>query len=63
MDRIAECWKAVVAALVAGAGVAVVALQNDGTIDTVEWIIVGVAVITGGGTVWAVPNKERADPS
>lgn len=63
MDRIRESWKAVVAALVAGAGVAIIALRNDSVIDTVEWIIIGVAVITGGTTVWSVPNKKRAAAS
>lgn len=63
MDRIAETWKAVVGAAVAGASVAIIALRNDSAIDTVEWIIIGVAVITGGTTVWAVPNKKRAATS
>lgn len=54
--KLSEIRKAVVGAVVPAASVAVAALTNDGAIDTVEWIIIGVAFLTGGGVVWAIPN-------
>lgn len=55
--KIPTMWKAVVAAVVAGAGAAGTAL-NDSAISTGEaWTIVG-AVLGALGLTWAVPNRH-----
>ena len=55
--KIPTMWKAVVAAVVAGAGAAGAAL-NDSAITTGEaWTIAG-AALGALGLTWAVPNRQ-----
>lgn len=55
--RISRCWKAVVAALAAGAGTLSTAVQ-DSQITGEEWWTAGVAVLAALGFTWAVPNRD-----
>jgi hypothetical protein len=57
--KISKYWKAVVAALAAGAGAVTTAAQ-DGQITGEEWWTVGMAVLVALGFTWAVPNKPSA---
>lgn len=54
--KISKYWKAVVAAVVAGAGSLSTALADD-TISAAEGWTAGVAVLVALGFTWAVPNK------
>lgn len=54
--KIPKYWKAVVAAVVAGAGSLATALSDD-TITAAEGWSAGVAVLVALGFTWAVPNK------
>lgn len=58
--KIPTMWKAIVAAIVAGAGAAVTAL-NDSVITTGEaWTIAG-AVLGALGLTWAIPNQNTTN--
>lgn len=50
--------KAIVAAVVAGAGSLATAL-NDGTITTTEGVTAVFAVLGALGITWAVPNRQQ----
>ncbi|MFF3884012.1 hypothetical protein [Streptomyces sp. NPDC001914] len=50
--------KAIVAAVVAGAGSLATAL-NDGTLTAAEGVTVVLAVLTALGFTWAVPNRPQ----
>ncbi|MFF7966776.1 hypothetical protein ACFZC3_15590 [Streptomyces sp. NPDC007903] len=54
--KVARYWKAVVAAVAAGASAATPALA-DGKLTAPEITTIILAVIGGGGITWAVPNK------
>jgi hypothetical protein len=54
--KISRYWKAVAAAVAAGAGAVTTAAQ-DGQITGDEWWAVAVAVLATLGLTWAVPNK------
>jgi hypothetical protein len=54
--RIAKYWKAIVAAVVAGAGAISTALTDD-TITAAEGWAALIAVLGALGFTWAVPNK------
>ncbi|MFH9073459.1 hypothetical protein [Streptomyces alboflavus] len=56
--RISKYWKAVVAAVAAGAAALATAL-DDGTVTAQEGLTVGLAVLGALGLTWAVPNKAR----
>lgn len=60
--KIAKYWKAVVAAIVAGAGTLSTALADD-TITAAEGWAAGLAVLAALGFTWAVPNKPAAKDS
>jgi len=57
--KISKYWKAVIAALAAGAGAVTTAAQ-DGQITGEEWWTAAVAVLAALGLTWAVPNKPSA---
>ena len=57
MTRIAPYGKALIGAVVAGLNVAYQALDND-TISGQEWIAIAIAVLTTGGVVFSIPNKD-----
>ena len=57
--KISKAWKAVVAAVVAGAGTLSTALADD-TITAAEGWAAGLAVLAALGFTWAVPNKPAA---
>lgn len=54
--RISKYWKAVVAAVVAGAG-ALATAMNDDVITAAEAWTTGTAVLVALGFTWAVPNR------
>lgn len=54
--KIASSWKAVVAAVAAGAASLSTALQ-DNHISPEEGWTAGIAVLVAAGCTWAVPNK------
>lgn len=54
--RVSKYWKAVVAALVAGAAALSTAVQNN-QVTAGEWWTVAIAVVTAAGATWAVPNR------
>ncbi|MFE7277925.1 hypothetical protein [Streptomyces sp. NPDC057623] len=56
--KISKAWKAVVAAVVAGAGTLSTALVDD-TITAAEGWAAGLAVLAALGFTWAVPNKQE----
>ena len=55
--RISRYWKAVVAALAAGAGTLSTAVQ-DSQITGEEWWTAGISVLAALGFTWAVPNRD-----
>ncbi|MFI1767535.1 hypothetical protein ACH41H_36560 [Streptomyces sp. NPDC020800] len=57
--KVSRYWKAVVAAVAAGAGAAATALQ-DGTVTAAEGVTIVLAVLGGLGFTWAVPNRPAA---
>jgi len=57
--KVSKMWKAVVAAVVAGGGSLVTAL-DDGTVTTQEGLTAVVAVLGALGLTWAVPNRQVA---
>lgn len=57
--KISKSWKAVVAAVVAGAGTLSTALADD-RITAAEGWATGVSVLAALGFTWVVPN--RPDP-
>ena len=57
--KVSKYWKAVVAAVVAGAGTAGAAVQ-DGTVTTGEAAAIVLAVFGGLGFTRAVPNRPQA---
>jgi len=57
--KISKMWKAVVAALAAGAASLVTAL-DDSTITTQEGLTAAVAVLGALGLTWVVPNRQAA---
>lgn len=58
--KISKYWKAVVAAVVAGAGALATAL-NDDIITAAEAWTTGAAVLVALGFTWAVPNKTTTE--
>ena len=54
--KISKAWKAVVAAVVAGAGTLSTARADD-TITAAEGWAAGLAVLAALGFTWAVPNQ------
>lgn len=54
--KISKAWKAVVAAVVAGAGTLSTALTDD-HITAAEGWAAGLAVLAALGFTWAVPNR------
>lgn len=59
--KISKYWKAVVAAVVAGAGTLSTALADD-TVTAAEGWAAGLAVLAALGFTWAVPNRKPRDP-
>lgn len=61
--HVSRYFKAIVAALVAGA-TAVTTAAQDSVITGEEWTTSGIAVLAALGATWAVPNKPtvRKDP-
>jgi hypothetical protein len=57
--RISKYWKAVVAAVVAGAGSLATAINDDVITAAEAWTTV-TAVLVALGFTWAVPNKPAA---
>lgn len=57
--KISKSWKAVVAAVVAGAGTTSTALADD-TVTAAEGWAAGIAVLVALGFTWAVPNRGAA---
>ena len=57
--KIAKYWKAVVAAVVAGAGTLSTALADD-TISAAEGWLTLTAVLAALGFTWAVPNRPAS---
>ncbi|MFE2300847.1 hypothetical protein ACFXAW_21995 [Streptomyces sp. NPDC059445] len=55
--RISKMWKAVAAAVSAGAASLVTAL-DDGVITTQEGVTAGLAVLAALGLTWVVPNRQ-----
>ncbi|WP_371528365.1 hypothetical protein OG302_22245 [Streptomyces sp. NBC_01283] len=55
--KLAKYWKAVVAAVVAGAGALSTALADD-TVTAAEGWAAGLAVLAALGFTWAVPNRQ-----
>lgn len=49
--------KAYAAALAAGSGVLVTALEDD-RVTSGEWVLVALAVLGALGVTWAVPNRR-----
>lgn len=62
--KISRYWKAIVAALAAGA-TAVTTAAQDGTITGEELVTAGIAVLGTLGITYAVPNKPTTpkDPT
>ncbi|MGW7281670.1 hypothetical protein ACWGIV_25905 [Streptomyces sp. NPDC054844] len=60
--RLARYWKAVTAAVVAGAGSLSVALE-DGAVTAPEIVTAVFAVAAAAGFTWAVPNKPKEGQS
>lgn len=58
--KISKYWKAVVAALAAGAGTLSTAVLDD-TVTAAEGWAALIAVLAALGFTWAVPNKQ-AEP-
>ncbi|MFD3929524.1 hypothetical protein [Streptomyces sp. NPDC058614] len=58
--KIAKYWKAVVAAVVAGAGSLSTALADD-TISAAEGWLTLAAVLAALGFTWAVPNRDKGE--
>lgn len=54
--KIAKYWKAIVAALAAGAGTLGAALSDDSVTAAEGWAAL-IAVLGALGFTWAVPNK------
>jgi peptidoglycan/LPS O-acetylase OafA/YrhL len=54
--QISKYWKAIAAAVAAGAGSLSVAVQ-DNQVTSEEWWTAAVAVLATLGLTWAVPNK------
>ncbi|WP_405925398.1 hypothetical protein [Streptomyces sp. NBC_00035] len=57
--KIAKYWKAIVAAVVAGAGSLSTALADD-TISAAEGWLTLTAVLAALGFTWAVPNRQTS---
>ncbi|MFJ8146547.1 hypothetical protein ACIQ6R_15970 [Streptomyces sp. NPDC096048] len=55
--KVSKAWKAVVAAVVAGAGTLSTALVDD-TVSAAEGWAAGLAVLAALGFTWAVPNRQ-----
>ncbi|MFF1685921.1 hypothetical protein [Streptomyces sp. NPDC058254] len=60
--KISKMWKAVVAAIVAGAGTLSTALADD-TVTAAEGWAAGLAVLAALGFTWAVPNRQPEPPT
>lgn len=58
--RISKYWKAVVAALAAGAGSLSVAVTDD-TVTAAEGWAALISVLAALGFTWAVPNKTTTE--
>ncbi|GAB2714353.1 hypothetical protein [Streptomyces bullii] len=58
--KISHYWKAVVAAVAAGAASLGTATQ-DGTLTSTEGITAVLAALAAAGVTWAVPNREPKD--
>lgn len=54
--KVSRYWKAIVAAVAAGAGSAGTALQ-DGKVTAPEAVTIALAVLAALGFTWAVPNR------
>lgn len=48
--------KCIIAAVMAGVTAAITALNDNGNITLLEWVVVASAVVVTGGAVFAVPN-------
>src|SRR6185369_5262191 len=57
VDKIAKALTGALTAM----GTALLAALSDGSVTATEWVIVGLALVAGGGAVWATPNAP-ADP-
>lgn len=60
--KLAAYWKAVAAAVAAGAASLATAL-DDGTITGQEGITAVFAVLAACGVTWAVPNRKPSEPT
>ncbi|AVH58972.1 MULTISPECIES: hypothetical protein [Streptomyces] len=60
--KISKMWKAVVAAVVAGASTLSTALADD-TITAAEGWAAGLAILAALGFTWAVPNRQSSSGS
>ncbi|WP_432169037.1 hypothetical protein [Streptomyces sp. 1222.5] len=56
--KVSHYWKAVAAAVTAGAAAAGTALQ-DGVVTAPETVAIVLAVLGGAGFTWAVPNRPK----
>lgn len=60
--KISRYWKAVVAALAAGAGSLATALNDDSTVTGAEGLTAVVAVLGALGVTYLVPNRKPSKP-
>jgi hypothetical protein len=60
--KISRYWKAVVAAVAAGAGTLATAMNDDLMITLSELVSVGLTVLSAYGITWAVPNRTASPP-
>lgn len=58
--KVSTYWKAIVAAVAAGAGSLGTAL-NDGTVTSAEGVTAALVALGALGVVWMVPNRESKD--
>ncbi|MGP4090198.1 hypothetical protein [Streptomyces sp. KR55] len=58
--QISKYWKAVVAAVAAGAGSLGTAM-HDGTVTSAEGVTAALIALGALGVVWKVPNREPKD--
>ncbi|MET9969045.1 hypothetical protein ABZZ80_24725 [Streptomyces sp. NPDC006356] len=60
--KVSKYWKAVCAAVVAGAGSLGTAVQ-DGIVTQAEGLAAVCVALSALGVVWRVPNREPKDPA
>lgn len=58
--KISQYWKAVVAAVTAGAGAFATAASDD-VISNGEWTTIGLAVLAALAATYRVPNREPSN--